>query len=370
MLDNQQLKRTPLYDEHLSLGGKIVPFAGWELPVEYSGLIGEHRTVRAAAGIFDVSHMGEIWVSGKNAAEALDFLTCNDVKNLAVGRAQYNAIINEQGGVVDDIIIYRFAADRFFVCVNASNADKDFAWLTSHNPNDAQIENVSSEFGQIAVQGPLALQIVEKTLNVELRALSYFSFREERIGGDKIIIARTGYTGEDGFELFVPWGKTVAFWKRLLEVGKPLGIVPTGLGARDTLRLEACYPLHGHELGDDISAIESGLGWIVKLNKGEFIGRPVLEQQKKNGAPRSLVGFSMDDPGIARHGYKVHSETGQEIGSVTSGNKTPTLNRSLGLALIDSQFKAVDTKIEIVVRDKKLKAHVVPTPFYKRTLKS
>jgi aminomethyltransferase len=363
----EDLKRTPLFSAHQALGGKLVPFAGWELPVKYSDVAEEHRTVRQAAGLFDVSHMGEVEVVGKEAEAALEFLTCNAVKKLTDGKAHYSALINPNGGVVDDIIIYRFSKERFLVCVNASNADKDFAWMTKHNRFDAEFINRSAEFGQIALQGPKA-EIILKTLAPESPApyLKYFHFCEDLIAGTPVIVARTGYTGEDGFELFTPWHATQEVWNALLETGAQFGLIPCGLGARDSLRLEACYPLHGHELGDGITAIESDLGWIVKPEKGEFIGCSVLAEQKAHGAPRSLVGFYVNDKGIVREECEVQSLDGVKIGTVTSGTSTPTVGKALGMALIETKYATLGTKFNAVVRGRALQCEVVKKPFYKR----
>ncbi len=362
------LKRTPLFSAHQRAGGKLIEFGGWEMPVQYTGVIPEHNGVRQAGGLFDVSHMGELWVAGPEAEALIDYLTCNDVKALFDGRAQYSALINEKGGIVDDIIIYRFGRERFFICVNASNTDKDFAWITSKNKFNAEVRNASAEYGQVAIQGSKGVELF-KTLKTDFdpAMIQYFHFKEGNVEGVPAIVARTGYTGEDGFELFVPIAQTVKIWDLLVEKGKQFGIAPAGLGARDSLRLEACLPLHGHELGDDITAIESGLGWVVKPQKGDFIGKPILERQKREGSPKTLVGFFVDDPGIARGDDKIFAPGGAEIGIVTSGTKTPTVNKALGLALIDSAHKAVDTKLEIEVRGRRLKAHVAKVPFYKRT---
>ncbi len=362
------LSRTPLYDAHQSLGGKIVPFAGWELPVQYSGIIQEHTAVRTKAGLFDVSHMGEIFVTGPEAEAALDGLTCNAVSTLVDGKAHYSAILNEKGGVVDDIIVYRYSRERYLVCVNASNADKDYAWFTKHNRwKGATFDNQSSKWGQIALQGPLAQKILLAFGGMErAAALQYFHFTETEHQGFPIIVARTGYTGEDGFELFVPTKETRKVWDRLLEVGSPLGLIPAGLGARDSLRLEACYPLHGHELGDDISALASGLGWVIKFDKGDFIGRSALLKEKEAGVRKALVGFYLDDAGISRQGDKVFY-SGAEVGVVTSGTKTPTVQRALGLALVDTKAAPVGSQIEVEVRGRRLKASVVKKPFYKRS---
>ncbi len=362
------MKKTPLYDEHLRLGGKIVEFAGWQMPVQYSGVVAEHATVRERVGLFDVSHMGEIWVTGANAEAALEFLTCNRVSALVDGKAQYSAILNEQGGVIDDIIVYRFSKERFFLCVNASNADKDYEWLVKNNPTDAKITNASAEYGQIAVQGPKALDVVAPLVKgADLSTLKGFHVVEGEIIGTPVIIARTGYTGEDGVEIFIKADRTPDLWRLLLEHGASYGVLPCGLGARDSLRLEAAMPLHGHELGEDISALESGLGWIVKFDKGNFIGRDALLKQKEGGVPRKLVGFFLNEAGIARQGDLVSLADGKQVGVVTSGTKTPTVNKALGMALVDTAHTALETKLSFVVRGRAIAGHIVQLPFYKRS---
>lgn len=362
------LKRTPLFEEHQRLGGKIVGFAGWELPVQYSGVIAEHNAVRAAAGLFDVSHMGEIFVTGPQAEAALNALTCNDVTKLTDGKAHYSAITNERGGVVDDIIVYRYDPKRYLVCVNASNSDRDFEWFTKHNRLDARFENKSADFGQIALQGPRAEEILA-LLEPKVKSLEYFHFFESEVGGVPAIIARTGYTGEDGFELFVPAALTPQIWRKLLEVGAPYGLIPCGLGARDSLRLEACYPLHGHELSEDISAIESGIGWVVKLDKGEFTGRTRLAEERANGAKRALIGFIVEDPGIVRENEKLFSLDGQEIGHATSGTKTPTIGKALGMALVKKANSEIGSEFLAEVRGRRLKCRVAKKPFYTKPTK-
>jgi aminomethyltransferase len=361
-------KRTPLYDEHVALGGKVVEFAGWEMPVRYSGIIAEHEAVRAKAGLFDVSHMGELWVTGPQAEAALNFLTCNDVTKLVDGKAQYSAILNKTGGVVDDIIIYRFNRERFLVCVNASNADADFAWLTANNTFDAKIDNASDAFGQVALQGPRAVQAMQKTLGMnDLEKIPYFHFAEREWNGTSLILARTGYTGEDGFEVFVPAGKTVELWRAILSTGESFGVIPCGLGARDSLRLEAALPLHGHELSPSISALSSGLGWIVKFGKGDFCGREPLAKQKEQGIETILVGFEVTDAGIARQDDRVTDESGRDVGVVTSGSKTPTVDRAIGMALVDHSVSQIGTPLKFVVRGKALSGRVVSKPFYRRS---
>ncbi len=359
--DNSNLKRTPLYEAHVALNGKIVPFAGWELPVQYSGLIQEHNAVRTKAGIFDVSHMGEITVKGSEAEKYLQYLTCNDVSTLENGKAQYSALLNEEGGVIDDIIIYRKNAHDYLVCVNASNADKDFDWIKKNNKFDCEVLNVSNSFGQIALQGPEAVNLFEKVFNVNISDLKYFYFKELNLLNVSVIVARTGYTGEDGVELFVPAESTRKIWDKLTENSN---ITPCGLGARDSLRLEAAYPLHGHELGEDIISLESGLGWITKFKKGDFIGSKALLNAKENGLKRSLIGFEITDQGIARHGDKVENSSGEEIGFITSGTKTPTVNKSIGLALVNKAETEIGKNISLVVRGRKLNGKIIKTPFY------
>lgn len=357
---------TPLFEEHKKLGAKFTSFAGWEMPVQYRGVVTEHKAVRASAGLFDVSHMGELIVSGREAEKALNFLTSNDVTKLSDGKAHYSAILNESGGVVDDIIVYRFSSEKYLVCVNAANSTKDYEWLIAHNRFDAQIDDRSAEYAQIAIQGPRSEEIL-RNVCPDLPALSYFHFAQIELFGAPAVVARTGYTGEDGFEIFLPPALAVQLWRALLTSGEKYGIEPVGLGARDSLRLEPCYPLHGHELSDDISALESGLGWVVKFDKGEFIGRDALLKQKQAGVPRALVGFFIEDAGIARHGDRVYSNSNAVIGHVTSGTKTPTVERALGLALVSAECKAVGTEIELEVRSRRLKARVVKTPFYRRS---
>lgn len=366
------LKRTPLYEEHLKLGGKMVPFAGWEMPVKYIGLIEEHLCVRKSAGLFDVSHMGEIFVSGKEAELALSYLCCNDVTKLEPGRAQYSAITNSKGGIVDDVIIYRFNKNEFdkaeyLVCVNASNVEKVEDWFSKNNKFDAEFKNRSDEFGQIAIQGPEAISIFEKFSGIVVRDnLTPFSHRLLSICDSDVIVARTGYSGEDGLELFVPWEATLKIWQGLYECGQSSGLIACGLGARDTLRLEACYPLYGHELAEDVSAIESGIGFFVKISDRDFMGREVLKAHKEEGSPRSLIGFTVVDPGIVRDQVKLFDHNSNEIGWVTSGTKTPCFERPIGMAIVKREFAKVDAEIFADVRGKLIKCHVSKKPFYKR----
>jgi len=362
----KSLKKTPLYSVHKELGAKFVPFAGYEMPVQYTGVIEEHQTVRQRVGLFDVSHMGEIFFLGPQAEQTLNYLTCNDVAKLRDGMAQYSAFTTPGGGIVDDIIIYRISSENFLVCVNAANRARDLGWVTENNRFDAEIVDRSEEYAQIAIQGPRAREVFFRLVDdPELRELKPFHFLKRELFGTSVIIARTGYTGEDGFELFLVPHIAPELWKSLLTLGSQTEILSCGLGARDSLRLEACYPLHGHELSEEITAIESGLGWIVKPGSGEFIGREVLEIQKQEGAPRSLIGFFINDAGIARHGDLILTEDGEEIGFVTSGTKTPTLQRSLGLGLVKSEFSKLGTGLVCKVRSRELSCEVVKRPFYK-----
>lgn len=367
-MSTEVLKRTPLYENHVKLGGRIVPFAGWELPIWYSSIIAEHNAVRSAAGLFDVSHMGELFVEGPEAERLIDTLTCNDVKKIGDGKAQYNAILNDNGGVVDDIIVYRYSPTMYLICVNASNSDRDFAWFQKYNTFDATVTNRSHEFGQIALQGPRAAEIVARLDGgATAAALRYFEFTDTTIAGVPVTVARTGYTGEDGFEVFAPWGRTAELWDALLVAGEGTGLVPAGLGARDSLRLEACYPLHGHEISETMSALDSGLSWIVKFDKGDFKGREALLDIRDKGCPRALIGYVVDDPGIARQGDVLINREGRAVGVTTSGTKTPTVNRSLGLAIVEKPHDEIGTELTVVVRDRPLKCHVVKRPFYKRS---
>jgi aminomethyltransferase len=367
MDSNQDLKRTPLFESHVALGAKMVPFAGWEMPVQYAGVIAEHRAVRSAVGLFDVSHMGEILIEGEGAFELLDLLTCNDLRKLQVGRAQYSAFTTPSGGIVDDIIIYKYSDTKYFICVNASNSDRDYAWIQEHNQRQVEVKNLSSEYAQIAVQGPKAIELLTLLPGLaSVAELRPFSFCDLSSDWGTVTIARTGYTGEDGAEIFVTPKQASDLWRALLEIGSQLGVQPIGLGARDTLRLEACLPLHGHELSEQITAIESGLSWIVKPQKGDFLGRTILEQQQKQGAPRNLIGLFLDQPGIARQDDKVLTTEDKEIGYITSGTRTPTVDKALGLALVDSSVSTVGTPLHVNVRGKSIAAHIVDRPFYRR----
>lgn len=362
------LKQTPLYSIYAKHGAKTIDFGGWDLPVQFSGIQSEHEAVRQRAGLFDVSHMGEFWVTGADAESFLQRVTTNDVTKLAINQAQYSLLLYPNGGVVDDLLVYKLAGDRFMLVVNASNIDKDFAWLSEHASGDVLLENVSDDTSLLALQGPQAERILAKLTDAPIGELSSFRFLPDvNVGGVHALVSRTGYTGEDGFELYVSAKHAIRLWDILLEAGREEGLEPVGLGARDTLRFEARLPLYGQELSADISPLEAGLGMFVKLDKGEFIGREALAAQKAQGVPRKLAGIEMIDRGIPRSHYPVFSADGERrIGEVTTGTQSPTLKRNVGLALLDAAHTSVDTEVLVEIRGKKLRAKVVPTPFYKR----
>lgn len=356
------LKRTPLYDCHLEAGARIVDFAGWEMPVQYAGVIEEHRAVRTGAGLFDVSHMGEVRVRGEGAEAFLQRITPNDVAKLAPGRAHYSGLLTDRGTYVDDLLIYRLAADDFLVVVNASNAERDFEWMASRADGGAEVENVSDRYALLALQGPKALEILTPIATPGAADLRYYGFLEGEVAGVPALISRTGYTGEDGFELYLAPEDAPAVWRRLVEAGAS----PAGLGARDTLRLEAAMALYGHEIDESTTPYEAGLAWVVKLDKGDFLGRDALAAQREQGPPKKLVGFAVQGRGIARQGHGVLSEGGESVGVVTSGTWSPTFEKALGLAYVPPEMAAPGTPVTVDVRGKGLPAVVVETPFYRR----
>ncbi|MED4989268.1 glycine cleavage system aminomethyltransferase GcvT [Parageobacillus toebii] len=361
------LKRTPLFAVYERYGAKTIDFGGWELPVQFSSIKEEHEAVRTRAGLFDVSHMGEFVVKGDDSLAFLQKMMTNDVSKLTDGRVQYSLMCYEDGGTVDDLLIYKKADGHYLLVVNAANIEKDFEWLHDHLFGDVELVNISQEIAQLALQGPLAEQVLQKLTNTDLSAIKFFSFQDDiNINGVKALVSRTGYTGEDGFEIYCRKEDAVALWESILEAGKEEGVLPCGLGARDTLRFEATLPLYGQELSKDITPIEAGLGFAVKTNKdADFIGKDVLKKQKEEGTARKLVGIEMIDKGIPRHGYKVFAN-GEEIGFVTTGTQSPTLKKNIGLALIKTEFTEMDTEVEVEIRGKRLKAKVTATPFYKR----
>ncbi|ASK63213.1 glycine cleavage system protein T [Virgibacillus phasianinus] len=365
-----ELKRTPLYPVYQESGAKTVDFGGWDLPVQFSGIKHEHEVTRTKAGLFDVSHMGEITVEGAQSLDFLQRVLTNDISKLTPNRAQYTIMCYENGGTVDDLIVYMLDENRYLLVVNAANTEKDFEWLQTQNQDAVTITNVSKDYVQLALQGPKAEAILQSVTKANLSEIKFFRF-ENPVYFTNIdagaIVSRTGYTGEDGFEIYIDAKCGVDLWNLLLEAGKEEGIEPIGLGARDTLRFEANLALYGQELSKDITPIEAGLGFAVKVNKeADFIGKSALKEQVENGADRKLVGIEMIDKGIPRHDYIVFKGE-NEIGFVTSGTQSPTLNKNVGLVLINSHFAKEGTEIMVQVRKRKLKAKVVKTPFYKRS---
>jgi aminomethyltransferase len=360
------MKTTPLNQQHKQLGARMVPFGGWEMPVQYSGVNNEHLAVRQAAGLFDVSHMGEIEVKGAAALDYIQYLAINDASVLVDGQVQYSAFCYPEGGVVDDVTLYRFAADHFMFCVNASNIDKDFAWMQKVLA-DSAFKNVlladrSPEFAQLALQGPKAQAILAGLTDADLDKLIYYHFFEADVAGVPTIISRTGYTGEDGFELYFAADKAQVIWTQLLDTGAASGLVPIGLGARDTLRLEKKYALYGHELSESITPLEAGLGWITKLDKPSFVGQAALKALKEKGVPRRLVAIRMSEKGIPRDEYPVFVGE-KEVGVVTSGTMSPLLKVGIALALVDTSIATVGTKIEIGIRQRRVAAEIIKPPF-------
>jgi len=359
------MKRTPLYAAQRRAGAKMVEFAGWEMPVQYRGVIEEHLTVRQRAGLFDVSHMGEIEIRGAGAVEFCQRISANDVARLKVFQAQYNLLLNESGGVVDDVIVYRLEPNIFFICVNAANSDKDFQWMRNHASGQVEVENVGARYAQLALQGPLAENILQPLTALELGEIKSFYFAFADVASVRCLVARTGYTGEAGFELYCNVDDAERLWNALLEAGEPKGLVPAGLGARDTLRLEKAYPLYGHELDDSTTPLEAGLEWVTKFVKPSFIGRDVLVKQKQEGVKRKLVGLELMEPGIARSKYPLFKQ-GTTIGCVTSGTKSPSLGKSIALGYVCSEEARIDKTIEVEIRGRKVRAKIVSTPFYRR----
>ncbi|MCI3922331.1 glycine cleavage system aminomethyltransferase GcvT [Paenibacillus sp. TRM 82003] len=368
-------KRTPLYGSYAAHGAKTIDFGGWELPVRFEGILKEHEAVRERVGLFDVSHMGEFVVEGASALSLLQRLMTNDVSKLDVGAAMYTLMCTPEGGTVDDLLVYRLGERRYMTVVNAANIEKDFEWLTRWIEDDeaetVAVSDVSAETALLALQGPAALATLSAALGDgggDVSSLRPFRFAADAsIAGASVMVSRTGYTGEDGFELYVPASDAEAVWQALLDAGRPHGIVPVGLGARDTLRFEARLPLYGQELSESISPIEAGLGNFVKLDKGFFLGREALAAQKEAGPPRRLVGIELRERGIPRSRCDVYAPDGTRIGEVTTGTQSPTLKRNLGLALVDAAFAAIGTELIVDIRGKRLPAVVVKTPFYKRS---
>jgi glycine cleavage system T protein (aminomethyltransferase) len=361
------LKKTPLNARHRALGARMVEFGGWDMPVEYSGIVDEHLAVRTRAGLFDVSHMGEIEIAGKDALAAVQHIASNDASRLAHGQAQYSALTTPDGTFVDDVLTYRLKDDHFMFVVNASNIMKDFNWIVAQiaGVGDAVAVNTSSRYALLALQGPAARDVLQTLTGVNLSELKYYWFTTGEIANVMGTVSRTGYTGEDGFEVFVPPAAAERVWDAILNAGRGAGVVPAGLGARDTLRLEASMRLYGNDMDESTTVLEADLGWIVGWKKAEFIGADVLRRQKQDGVGRRLVGFEMDDRAIARHGYDVYHD-GAKVGVVTSGTQTPFLKKAIGMAYLPAGRTEAGTEFEIDVRGRRARAHVVPMPFYKR----
>ena len=361
------MKTTPFTETHIALGAKMHEFAGYNMPIEYSGIIDEHMTVCNGVGVFDVSHMGEFWVKGPNALEFLQQVTSNNVAILPIGKAQYTCFPNEEGGIVDDLLVYHYEDEKYLLVVNAANIEKDWNWCVSHNQVGAELENSSDRMAQLAIQGPKATEVLQRLTSVNLSEIPYYAFATGEFAGcSNVIISNTGYTGASGFELYFYPEDGKKIWNAIFEAGAPEGIKPIGLGARDTLRLEMGFCLYGNDLSDTTSPLEAGLGWITKFVEGKnFTARAILEKQKAEGVTRKLVAFEMIDRGIPRHGYKLVNAEGEEIGEVTSGTMSPTRKIGIGMAYVAKAYTAIDTEIFIDVRGRKLKVKVVKAPFRK-----
>ena len=358
-------RRTPLYDAHAALGARIVEFAGWDMPVSYDGATKEHTAVRERCGLFDVSHMGEIEVRGPNAGELCQQLTVNDVRRLQIGDGQYSVLCNEQGGVLDDLIVYRTGVERYLLVVNAANTSSDFSWIAARARPGAEVVDRSAELALLALQGPESEQALRTLTPLDLSAMRPFTHRDGKVAGLDAFVSRTGYTGEDGFELMVSSTDAPSLWDALLEaVGRRAGL-PAGLAARDTLRLEAGLPLCGSDMDAGTTPLEAGLAWVVKLEKGDFVGRATLEAQARDGVPRCLVGLELSEPSVPRHGFPVWHD-GRSVGAVTSGTKSPTLGTFVGLAYVTPEASPLDTEVEVEVRGRRVPARVVKRPFYRR----
>ena len=361
------MKTTPFTEKHIALGAKMHEFAGYNMPIEYSGIIDEHLTVCQGVGVFDVSHMGEFWVKGPKALAFLQKVTSNNVAVLTPGKIQYTCFPNDKGGIVDDLLVYQYEPEKYMLVVNAANIEKDWDWCVSHNTEGAELENASDHMAQLAVQGPKAILALQKLTDIDLSSIPYYTFKVGKFAGEEnVIISNTGYTGAGGFELYFYPNVADTIWKAVFEAGEEFDIKPIGLGARDTLRLEMGFCMYGNDLDDTTSPIEAGLGWITKFIEGkEFINRPMLERQKAEGVTRKLVGFEMVDRGIPRHGYELVNSDGEKIGIVTSGTMSPTRKIGIGMGYVKPEYGKAGTEICIDMRGRKLKAVVVKPPFRK-----
>ncbi len=357
-------RQTPLYNAHRKLGARMVDFAGWEMPVQYTAVIAEHGAVRTAAGLFDVSHMGEIEFSGKGALDTANRLLCNDLARCEDGQAIYSGLLNDRGGFVDDVVAYRFSPERILICVNASNREKDFQWMSGRAVG-VKPANRSDDYAQLALQGPKAAGILQGLTSADLSAIRTYHFTEGRVAGVPCIISRTGYTGEDGFELYCATADAERLWFALLKEGSGDGLKPAGLGARDSLRTEMKFALYGNDIDEDHTPLEAGLGWIVKLDKGDFIGRAVVERQKSEGVRRKLVGFELTEAGVPRHGYRILEE-GKPVGEVTSGTLGPSVKKPIGMGYVPPQIASEGSTFDVEIRNRTVAAMVVKTPFWKK----
>lgn len=364
------LRKTALFNSHEKHGGKIIDFSGWALPVQYEGLTAEHEAVRNFAGLFDVSHMGEVEVIGSEAFNFVQNLVTNDISVLEDNQVIYTFMCYPHGGVVDDLLVYKFTNNHFFLVINASNIEKDFKWMEENlGSYDAEISNISEDVSEMAIQGPNAQKILQKLTELDLTEIGFFYCKRDiKVAGVNCLASRTGYTGEDGFEIYLGHEDAETVWDRLMEAGEEYGLKPAGLGARDTLRFEATLPLYGNELSESITPLEAGLGFFVKLDKANFIGKESLVKQKEEGLKRKIVGFEMIDKGIPRHGYEVMAD-GKKIGFVTTGYSAPTVKKNIGLAMVDIEYSKLDTPIEIKVRKRVLKAKVISKRFYSKKYK-
>lgn len=360
------MKNTALTHVHEKLGAKMVPFAGYNMPVQYEGVNAEHETVRNGVGVFDVSHMGEFLLTGENALALIQKVTSNDASVLEIGRAQYSCLPNDKGGIVDDLIVYRIKEAQYLLVVNASNIDKDWNWISSHNDLGVEMRNLSDDYSLLAIQGPKAIEAMQSLTTVDLSAIKYYHFEVGPFAGiEHVIISATGYTGSGGFEIYCKNSEVEQLWNKVFEAGAAFGIKPIGLAARDTLRLEMGFCLYGNDINDTTSPLEAGLGWITKFTK-DFVNSENLKKQKEAGVSRKLVGFEMIDRGIPRHDYEIVDADGNNIGVVTSGTQAPSLGKAIGMGYVTTEFAAVDSEIFILIRDKKVKAQVVKMPFYKK----
>lgn len=363
----EEIKKTCLHDRHVALGAQMTPFGGFDMPIQYEGIVEEHNAVRGACGVFDVSHMGEVLVTGPDAERYVNHIFCNDVRGIPAGKILYGMMLNDNGGTVDDLLVYKRADNDFFLVINAANIDKDVAWITSHADGyDVEIENLSDALGELAIQGPEAEAVMEEVLGIQCRELEFYTFKESLLDGKHILVSRTGYTGEDGFEVYADHDTIRSLWDALMDSGRAK---PCGLGCRDTLRFEVGLPLYGDELAEDISPVEAGLSMFVKLDKPEFIGKEAVLKQKTEGTSRKLVGLELADRAIPRHGYEVLNDADEVVGHVTTGYRGISVDKSIAVALVDTPYTAKDTELKVRIRRKTFPARVTAKKFYKKSYK-